>query len=99
MMGRKDNIRFERATRLLEAEVAGELVALDQERGTCFGFNAVATEVWRLLETTRSVIDLRKALVARYEVSDEECAADIWELLGELEAAGLIRRVGPSRVN
>ena len=39
--------RYERAAQLLEADLGDELMALDVEGGTCFGFNAVATGVWR----------------------------------------------------
>ena len=54
------DVTYQRATELLEADLGDELVALDQAQGQCFGFNGVATSVWRLLASPRSA---GKALV------------------------------------
>ena len=80
-----------RATDLLEAEVGDELVALDAEQGTCFGFNSVATSVWRALREPRSFDALRDALLEEYSVTPEQCTSDLRDLLGEMEHRGLIR--------
>ncbi len=82
---------YARAIRLLEAEVGDELMALDAEGGTCFGFNRVATEVWRLLESPKSFDELMTSLLEEYEVDVERCGTELRELLDDLEAKGLIR--------
>ena len=38
---------YKRRTELMEAELGDELVGLDPAAGECFGFNSVATSVWR----------------------------------------------------
>ena len=86
-------IRYERATELLEADVGDELMALDVEGGTCFGFNSVATGVWRHLASPKTFKELSQALVAEYEVDSERCAADLRELLHDLRDKGLVREV------
>lgn len=77
---------------LIEAEVDGELVALHEGNGTCYGFNGTATRVWALLAEPRRLSDLRGALAAEYDVDPDTLAADVDALLGELEADGLLER-------
>jgi hypothetical protein len=47
----------------MEAELGDELVALDPNAGECFGFNSVATSVWRNLEQPKRFEQLRDALL------------------------------------
>jgi hypothetical protein len=84
---------YERAVEFMEAELGDELVALDPKAGECFGFNAVATSVWRQLERPRSFEELRDALLAEYEVEPEQCARELRELLDNLTNRGLLARV------
>lgn len=85
--------QFRRATDLMEAEIGDELVALEPEKGNCFGFNSVATSVWRALAEPRSFDQLRDALLDEYEVGEEQCSAELRELLENMEARGLIEPV------
>lgn len=86
------DIVYERSAKLLEAELGQELLALDPQQGLCFGFNEVAAEVWRLLETPRSAGDLTDDLLERFDVEREQCLEELRELLDELEGQGLIRK-------
>ena len=86
-------VRYERATELLEADVGDELMALDVEGGTCFGFNSVATAVWRHLASPKTFEELSQALVGEYEVDSERCAAELRELLDDLLDKGLVREL------
>ena len=83
---------YERTVDLLSADIGDELVALDAEAGHCYGFNSVAASVWRQLEKPRSFDELKRALLDEFEVSDEQCAADLDDLLGDLVGKGLLRR-------
>ena len=82
---------YERATQLLEADLGDELVALDAEGGQCFGFNSVATEVWRQLVRPKNFAELRHMLLAEYEVSAEQCTEELQGLLNSLVEKGLVR--------
>ena len=82
----------------IEADVEGELVGLDVESGTCYGFNSTATRVWALLEEPKRVSELKDALLAEYDVEPETCEAQLTDLLKTLEADGLVelrREPGP----
>lgn len=85
---------YKRAITLMEAELDDELVALDPDAGECFGFNSVATTVWRELETPRSFEELRGALLNQYEVNEDQCSAELRELLDDLTAKGLVITAG-----
>ncbi len=89
---------YERASELLEAELGDELVALDREGGNCFGFNSVATRVWQLLLSPKTVKQLRAVLVAEYEVGVDQCTEELQRLLDSLIEQGLVRvRAGTER--
>jgi hypothetical protein len=74
----------------MEAELGDELVALDPKAGECFGFNSVATSVWRNLEQPKSFEQLRDALLEEYEVEPERCSDELEALLEDLTARGLV---------
>ena len=84
---------YARAAPLLEAEVDEEIVALDRKRGEVFGFNHVASDVWRLLEEPQTFDQLCRALQDRYDVAPDRCAEDTRELLEELTQLRLVRRI------
>ena len=84
---------YRRAVELMEAELGEELVALDADAGTCFGFNEVATSVWRRLAKPASFDRLRDGLVAEYDVSEDQCTAELQRLLDNLVERSLIRIV------
>lgn len=84
-------LEYERAVDLLEAELGDELVALSVEDGHCFGFNAVAASIWRALEEPRSFTEIKDRLLNEYEVSPDQCASEVQELLSDLVEKKLIR--------
>ena len=86
-----DDLVYERATQLLEADLGDELVALDAEGGNCFGFNSVATAVWRQLASPKTFAELNAVLLAEYEVGTQQCREELQLLLDSLIAKGLVR--------
>ena len=82
-----------RSAELMEADINDELVALEPNQGTCFGFNSVATDIWRKLEQPMSFGDLKSQLLDEYDVSEEQCAQDLSALLDQMSDAQLIERV------
>lgn len=85
------DIFYERATELLEADLGDELMALDVARGCCFGFNPVATGIWRQLASPKSFGELRDTLLAEYEVGAEQCTEDLQALLNDMIEQRLVR--------
>lgn len=81
---------YRRNVELMEAELGDELVTLDVEAGKCFGFNEVATSVWRSLATPQSAGALAVTLVDQFDVDPDRCAAELSDLLEDMTAKGLI---------
>ena len=77
----------------MEAELGDELVALNPQEGECFGFNEVATSVWRQLAQPRTFEQIRDALLAEYDVGEKQCSIELLELLDHLTAKGLVSTV------
>jgi hypothetical protein len=88
-----ENEIYRRSAQLMEADINDELVALEPNQGLCFGFNSVATDIWRKLEEPRSFGDLRSELLAEYDVSEEQCTIDLRDLLEQMREARLIEPV------
>jgi hypothetical protein len=86
------SVIYKRAVELMEADIGNELVALEPEAGNCFGFNEVATVVWRKLAEPRSFDQLRDSLIADYEVSAEQCSSELKALLDDMQAQGLVEQ-------
>ena len=84
---------YRRSAQLMEADINDELVALEPNQGLCFGFNSVATDIWRKLEQPRTFGDLKIELLAEYEVSEEQCTSDLRDLLEQMSEARLIEPV------
>ncbi len=82
---------YERAKELMEAEFGDELVALDPAGGECFGFNGVASTVWRLLERPSTAIQLKQSLLLAYDVDPALCEAELSDLLDDLVDRCLVR--------
>lgn len=85
---------YRRSAELLEAEVGDELVALEPEAGNCFGFNEVATWVWRRLAQPTRFDELRDELLAEYEVPPDQCGTELQALLDDMVAKRLVTVVG-----
>ena len=70
--------------------VDDELVMADIDRGKYYAFNDIATAIWQNLERPITVEELCARLCQQYEVSAEQCAADVLKFLNKLEERRLI---------
>lgn len=73
------------------------VVLLSLRAGCYFGFNEVATEIWRMLAEPRRVSAIFEALLARHEVDAETLARDVTPFLQTLVEQRLVRVVDPDR--
>lgn len=68
-----------------------EVVVLNLRDGIYYGLEDVGARIWQLLQQPISIVGLRDALVADYDVESTRCERDVRMLVGELAAKGLIR--------
>ena len=81
---------FRKVGQLLESDVDEEIVALDVDKGECYGLNAVGSRVWRLLDSPKSLRDICSALQEEYEVEPDVCESEVTRLLSDLRSEGLV---------
>lgn len=74
----------------LSSQVDKETVLLHMDQGLYFGLNEIGTFIWKQLQQPRKVHEIRDAILGEYEVSSEQCERDLFKLLAELSANGLI---------
>jgi hypothetical protein len=79
-----------RNTEILEAELDGEVMALNVENGICYGFNKIGSRIWKILAEPGRVSDLCARLIAEYEVDEATCERQVLDLLEELRGGGLV---------
>lgn len=70
------NILITRTGVLIEAGVEDELFALDVDGGHCFSFNATAAQIWRALETPKTIGAICSELMLTHNVDGATCLAD-----------------------
>ena len=78
----------------IEAEIDNEIVALNIERGTCYGLNSVGSRIWNLLERPVRISDLCATLVSEYDVDATVCERQVLDLLDELRSEGIVAPLG-----
>jgi hypothetical protein len=82
------------AERQVSCDLADEAAILDLNSGVYFGLNAVGAHIWKLVQTPRTVNEVRDALLEEYDVAPERCERDLFALLQELITHGLIEVKG-----
>jgi hypothetical protein len=74
----------------LASNLAGETVILGLSKGRYYGVDAVGARVWQLIQTPASIGSVRAAIVSEYDVTPEQCEADLLKLLGKMIEEGLV---------
>lgn len=85
--------KFQRNPDLIAADMNGEVVMMNLERGAYFGLDGVGSRIWALIESAVATDDIVTALTAEYAVDAETCKSDVERFLAELIENGLAVRV------
>ena len=89
-MAVEENLRVVRNETIPTGEVDGELVALDLDKGSCFGMDPIGLTIWELAAKPVTVGQIADALTASHDVSREQCLSDVGPFIGDLLAEGLL---------
>jgi hypothetical protein len=68
----------------------GDLAILNLKDGVYYGLNSVGSRIWSLIQTPKSVSELREALLAEYDVDVDVCTRELLTLLNDLSSKELI---------
>lgn len=83
----QDSIR--RKPGALCAEVDGEVVLMDVEKGVYFGLDAIGSDIWKRLETPASATELAAELAGDYDADVATIETDVLALFAQLVDHGL----------
>ena len=78
------------APHAVSCELAGETVILDMASDRYFALSAIGTQIWNLLQSPCTLGALCDRLVEEYDVTPEQCRADIEALLDQMANQGLV---------
>lgn len=85
-----DNTVLSRREGLMAADMNGSAVMMDIMTGKYYNLGEVGGRIWELLEEPMSVSTLVKKLTAEYDVSAQQCRADIEPFLNTMLNRGLL---------
>ena len=74
---------------ILSETTEGSIV-FQMQSGSYFGLNEIGTQIWKLIQETRTIADIRDAILSEYAVSPEVCLQDIIAILEQLANQELI---------
>jgi hypothetical protein len=78
------------ATEQISCDLSGEAAILDLSSGVYYGLNQTGAFLWSQLKEPVSVMTLRDAMLAEFEVDAVHCERDLLRLLTELVGRGLV---------
>ena len=66
------------------------MIILNMDSGCYFGLNSVASSIWKLIDSSKTVKDMKDEIVAQYKLEPERAEQDILGLLQDLVSEELI---------
>ncbi len=75
---------------LVAAEMDGERVMLNIEKGKYFALNGIGGRIWDLIESPHTVREVVTLLINEYEVEEKTCQHDVLVFLNKLYDQGLV---------
>lgn len=79
-----------RADHVLEGVVDGQVIVFQPHTGEYAGLDGTSAHVWSLLEQPTTFGELVDTLVATYDVSRSQCAAEVAQCLEGLRRQGIV---------
>lgn len=82
--------RVVRAPEQVSSQLDGRVVLLSIENGEYYAMNEVGSRVWVLLETPKTVGELKEILLAEFDVAPEQCERELMTFLEKLRRDHLL---------
>ena len=81
---------LKRKSGLMTANMNGASVMMDIATGKYYNLGETGGRIWELLDTPTTVEALLKTLTSEYDVTSEQCEADITPFLCQMVEKGLL---------
>ena len=91
------DVRYQRDSNVVYREIAEERILVPirkqvADMACIYVLNETGARIWELMDGQRSLAEIRDALVHEYEVGEEKVTSDLLEVVGDLSAAGVVRK-------
>ncbi|AFZ34364.1 hypothetical protein Sta7437_0773 [Stanieria cyanosphaera PCC 7437] len=83
-------VSYQVSSEQLHSEVGSEAVILDLKSGVYFGLNETGNQIWQWLQEPKTESEIIDLVLAEYDVTPEQGAIDVKNLLQEMLEAGII---------
>ena len=78
---------------VVDCDIGGDRALLHLQTNTYFTMNATASALWLGLSEPKSLDEMVKIVTEKFDVTDEQCRADIETLVGQMVEANVVRIV------
>lgn len=86
----EDLVTYKVSSEQLHSEVGSEGVILDLKSGVYYGLNETGNQIWQWLQQPKSEAEILALVLQEYDVTPEQGASDVKDLLAQLSQAGII---------
>ena len=78
------------ADQMLSADLDGEVVMINLNKGVYYGLEGVGSRVWELVQERRTLREMREEILTEYDVEPRRLEQDLQAVLGKMVDQGLI---------
>lgn len=86
----ENNCLLVRKQNVFTADMNGETVMMDTEKGKYFNLGAVGGRIWEVLEKKMTLEELVEILTGEYNIDYDTCLNDVKEFVEKLVSMGLV---------
>lgn len=79
-----------RAEYIDAADLNGEKVMMNLDKGRYFALNEVGSRIWDMMDRPLTVRDIVDAMTREYEIDEQSCAKEVLAFLGKMYDEELI---------
>ncbi|MDJ0649132.1 MAG: PqqD family protein [Xenococcaceae cyanobacterium MO_188.B19] len=72
------------------SELLGEAVILELKSGVYYGLNETGSLIWNLIQQSKTLEEIRDAILEEYEVESDLCVSYMLQLVQDLADKGLV---------
>ena len=85
--------KYQRNNEIIDGTLEENLVMMHIEKGKYFGLNPVGKRIWELLEQPKSTEEITDILLTEFEVTPEQCTAEVQEFLDKMEKSDVVKKI------
>ncbi len=86
----KNNSKIKSLRIMDVTDLSGEKVMIDMETGSTFLIKGIGNDIWDMLEDGIQVQDIKKHLLAEYDVAEDVCEREVLKFLNQLESMHIL---------